>query len=147
MVTTLNDIAPDNNPQSRRSQGPQQPRMGTVRHDDHRQGEGENQQEGMMGQISIFDTLNQKLLDGGFPRWNAGPYVVEPIVSVGFILAGLLAGIRGIIFAGVLFIVCKYSVGEGLGRWWTSLGGGGTGGGRTVGGPGVGGGRRILRPR
>ena len=59
--------------------------------------------------VSIFDTLNEKLLAQGFPRWNAGPYVVEPIVSVGFILATVLMGFHGLIFAVLLFGLVKYS--------------------------------------
>ena len=63
----------------------------------------------MVGQVSIFDTLNQRLLDAGVPRWNAGPYVIEPIVSLGFLLAGLLLGLKGLLFGGILFFVVKYS--------------------------------------
>ncbi|XP_071952586.1 protein FAM241B-like [Antedon mediterranea] len=138
------EIVHDDGPQ----QGGQQrrnPRMGTVQQSDHtQQQEGDNQQQqGMMGQVSIFDTANQRLVDNGFPRWNAGPYVVEPIVSVGILLAGLFAGFAGIIFAGLLFFVCKYSTGEGNSSWWRG-GGRGNGGGRNLGGSG--GGRRLGGP-
>ncbi len=61
----------------------------------------------------MFEALNQKLVDMGLPRWNIGSYVVEPLVSVGFILAFLLMGVRGLVFAGLLFFVSKYSMGGG----------------------------------
>ncbi len=67
-------------------------------------------------QVSIFTVLNQKLLDAGFPRWNLGSTVIEPIVSVGFLLAFLLLGVRGLLFGGLLFVVCKMSMGGGGGQ-------------------------------
>jgi len=78
---------------------------------------------------SVFDSLNQRLLAAGVPPWNAGPYVVEPIVSVGFLLALFFMGIQGLIFAALLFFVVKYS---GMGGQGGGMGGGGggTGGGR-----------------
>ena len=60
-------------------------------------------------QVSIFDGLNQRLLDVGLPRWNLGEHVIEPIVTVGFLLAFLLMGFRGVLFAGLLFAVNKMS--------------------------------------
>ena len=62
---------------------------------------------------SIFEGLNQKLLGLGIPRWNVGSYVVEPIVSVGFLAAFLLMGFRGLLFAALLFLVVQVSMGGG----------------------------------
>ena len=76
---------------------------------------------------SVFEGLNQRLLGLGVPRWNAGSYVVEPIVTVGFLLAFLLMGFRGLLFAAILFLVAQVGTGGGGGpgqgfRGW--LGGG-----------------------
>ena len=62
---------------------------------------------------SMFDSLNQRLLEAGVPRWNAGSYIVEPIVSVGFLVIGLLIGWRGLLFAGGLFLLSKWSMSGG----------------------------------
>ena len=70
-------------------------------------GEGDGQQ------FSIFDGLNQRLIGYGFPRFNIGSHTVEPIVSVGFILAGLLLGLPGILLGLILFFVSKMSTSEG----------------------------------
>ncbi len=77
-----------------------------------------------MPEGNVFEGLNQRLLGLGIPRWNAGSYVVEPIVSVGFLLAFILLGIRGLLFAGLLFLLSQSTLGGGQGiRGW--LGGGG----------------------
>ena len=62
-------------------------------------------------QISIFETLNQRLLGLGIPRFNIGSYNIEPIVTVGFLLAMLLFGLPGLLFAGLLFGCCDD-------EWW-----------------------------
>ncbi|KAL5019332.1 hypothetical protein ScPMuIL_005054 [Solemya velum] len=115
------------------------PRQGYIRHDDD--GQDQDQQgQGQGQQVNMFDVLNQRLLNYGIPRWNAGPYVVEPIVSVGFVLAGLFMGLKGILFGGLLFFVTKWSQ---SGGGFSSLfgGGGGGGGNRRQQGPGSSGGR------
>ena len=83
-----------------------------------------------MPQSSVFDTLNQKLLDAGIPRWNLGSYVIEPIVTIGFLLALLIFGLPGIIFGGLLFAVSKWSQtgGEGGSSGGYQPRGGGMGG-------------------
>ena len=82
--------------------------------------------------VSVFTVINQKLLGYGLPRFNVGPYVVEPIVLVAFVLAGLLMGLPGLIFAALLFFVSQWSGvgGEGAG---TRMGGGNAGGGHRLG--------------
>ena len=59
--------------------------------------------------LSVFGALNQRLIAAGVPTWHVGTYSVEPIVSLGFLLSFLLAGFRGLLFSGVLFLVVKYS--------------------------------------
>ena len=76
--------------------------QGFVRHDDYQQPQGQ-------GQVSVFTLINQKLLDLGIPRFNVGPYVVEPVALVGMILAFMLFGLPGILFGGVLFLIVMSS--------------------------------------
>ncbi|XP_041362863.1 protein FAM241B-like [Gigantopelta aegis] len=134
-ILSNGDIVPDDDPRATRSAskrnegGNTQPRQGFIRHEDHAN-------EEMVGQVSIFDSLNQRLLDAGVPRWNAGPYLIEPIVSLGFLLAGLLLGLKGLLFGAILFFVVKYSQGArgpapygGNNRGARPAGGGGGGGG------------------
>ena len=66
----------------------------------------------------MFDGLNQRLIGYGFPRFNIGHHTIEPIVSVGFILAGLLLGLPGLLLAAFLFFVSKMSSGGGLGGFF-----------------------------
>jgi hypothetical protein len=89
-------------------------------------------------QVSIFDSLNQRLLNMGLPRFTVGPWTIEPIVTVGFLLAAIFFGLPGIIFAGVLFVVSKIS--QPGGNPFTDRGQQ-AGGGNTPGGDGGGGGR------
>ena len=95
--------------------------QGYVRHDQGGGGQhGQyGQQQGMMGQqVSIFTVFNQKLLDAGIPRFNLGSTIgdIEPIVTVGFLLAMLLFGLPGLLFGAILFAVCKVSMGGGQGQ-------------------------------
>lgn len=79
-------------------------------------------------QFSVFDTLNQRLLGYGVPRFNIGSHTIEPIVLVGFILAGLLLGLPGLLLATVLFVVSKMSSsGGGLASFFGGQGQSGTG--------------------
>ncbi|XP_064613885.1 protein FAM241B-like [Liolophura sinensis] len=120
-ILSSGEIVQDDDPraQGSRNRGNQRndrPRQGFVQHNEQPQGMYQGGQT-----VSIFDSLNQRLLAAGIPRWNIGPYAVEPIVSVGFILAGLLMGIKGLLFAAVLFAVCQWSSqagGQGFGQWF-----------------------------
>ena len=58
---------------------------------------------------SIFDQLNDRLISAGFPRWNLGQNVVEPIVSVALILAVVLFGFQGLLLVGVLWFIMQQS--------------------------------------
>ena len=96
---------------------------------------------GGAGGVSIFEMINQKLLGLGVPRFNAGPYAVEPIASVGFVLAGLVFGLPGLGFAALLFIIVKTSQGRDDRAGNSAPSGGGGGGGRGF----QGGGQRLGR--
>jgi len=68
----------------------------------------------------------------GIPTFNIGPYPVEPIASVGFLLSLIFFGLGGLFFSGLLFFIVKYSqMGLGGGRairlpaWINRLGFGG----------------------
>lgn len=105
--------------------------QGFVQHQEYNQQYGGGPQAQT---VSIFDVANQKLLDAGFPRWNLGSYTVEPIASVGCLLAGFMFGLQGILFAALLFFVVKWSQqgsqqtrGSTGGQYWPG-GGGGPGG-------------------
>lgn len=111
--------------------------QGYIRHEDDDGQDQQGQGQGQGQQVNMFDVLNQRLLNYGVPRWNAGPYVVEPIVSVGFVLAGLFMGLKGILFGGLLFFVTKWSQ---SGGGFSRLFGGGGDSGRQQ-GPGSSGGR------
>ncbi|XP_060068631.1 protein FAM241B-like [Ylistrum balloti] len=106
-ILSNGDIVPDNDPRAstgRSSSSSQQPRQrqGFVRHD-----EAGPQQYGQ--QVSIFEMANQKLLGLGIPCWNLGQYTVQPIVTVGCLIALMVFGLPGIIFAAVLFFVVNWS--------------------------------------
>jgi hypothetical protein len=49
------------------------------------------------------------MLSAGIPRWNLGEHVIEPIVTIGFLLAFFFLGFRGILFGLVLFVLHKLS--------------------------------------
>ena len=57
------------------------------------------------GVSSFFTNLNQRLLDAGLPRWNLGSYPVEPIMTVGTLLAVMFFGLAGLLMAAFLFFV------------------------------------------
>ena len=85
----------------------------------------------------MFDQLNQRLLQSGLPRFNVGPYAVEPIVSVGMLVAFLLLGVKGLMLGALLFFVSKWSSGQqGTGGQEGQAGEGGGGGGGAWGGQG-----------
>ncbi|XP_022109060.1 uncharacterized protein C10orf35-like [Acanthaster planci] len=134
------DIVQDDDPRVRQSpHAPNRsgPRMGFIQHnaDPHQYGHDGQGAAGYQGHgISIFDTLNQRLLNLGIPCFNLGPYAIQPIVTVGFLLAMLLFGLPGLLFAGILFAVVKLSGGAGGGGSGSGENGGAWGGaGRSTG--------------
>ncbi|ELU01657.1 hypothetical protein CAPTEDRAFT_223205 [Capitella teleta] len=113
-ILSSGEIVPDDDARASQDGSPrapgnaqQRPRQGQIQHGDEQQ----YQQQGQ-GQVSMFDAMNQRLADAGVPRWHLGPYAVEPIASAGFLLALVLIGFRGLLFAGLLFFVVKYSSGQ-----------------------------------
>ena len=103
--------------------------QGAIRHDEDDVQGGNGQNVGAMGAqggTSVFSMLNQRLLDAGLPSWNAGPYDVQPIVSIGVLLAFMLFGWGGLFFAGMLFLVTKWSqAGDGPRAFINNIGLGG----------------------
>ncbi|GFR96086.1 chromosome 10 open reading frame 35 [Elysia marginata] len=130
------DIVPDDDPRARSSQPTQRQNSRVPPRQDQA---GDNRQQGQ--QISIFQVLNQKLLDFGIPRFSIGDLAVEPIVSVGLLLSLVLFGIHGLIFAGILFAVSHWST-NGAPDFVNNLFGGNPGG-----GGGGGDARRGNRPQ
>nr|CAB3244469.1 uncharacterized protein C10orf35 homolog [Phallusia mammillata] len=57
----------------------------------------------------MFDTWNQKLLELGIPRWNVGTHVVEPLMTVMFLVVLLFFGLQGLLLLGFLYFVVKMS--------------------------------------
>ncbi|ESO84937.1 hypothetical protein LOTGIDRAFT_235990 [Lottia gigantea] len=116
-ISSTGDILPDDNKSnantSSNNSGGAQRRQGAVRHENYNQQE-QAAMQGEGGGISVFEAFNQRLLALGIPRWNAGSYVIEPIVSVAFLLAGLFLGLPGIIMGLVLFAVVKLSQSGGI---------------------------------
>jgi len=60
---------------------------------------------GGIGGGSIIDQVNNKLLSAGFPRWNLGQNVIEPIVSVALLLALIFFGVKGLLMVGVVWFL------------------------------------------
>jgi hypothetical protein len=109
------DIVPDNDPRANaqppppnNQQGGTQ-RMGSVNQDNPAVRHGPD--------ASIFTTFNQQLSGYGIPTWHIGPYPVEPIASLGFLLSLFFFGFGGLFLSGFIFFAVKYSqMGLGGGR-------------------------------
>ncbi|KAL8597431.1 hypothetical protein ACOMHN_050929 [Nucella lapillus] len=165
-ILSNGDIVPDDDPRAQgtssrgnRGNNSNRPRQGFVQHADHDQEPGQGMYMGGGQQVSVFNTVNHKLLALGIPRFTVGQFTFEPIVSIGFLLAGVFFGLPGLIFAAVLFIVSKISQpggnpftggGQQGGNGGQQPGGGGGGGfggggGGLGGGGGGGGGYRLGR--
>ncbi|XP_071808589.1 protein FAM241B-like [Asterias amurensis] len=116
------DIVADNDPRAQQSShsgnAPRNRagRMGYVHdnsepHQYGHQGQGAGVHQGQ--QVSVFQSLNQRLIGLGIPSFNIGTYRIEPLVTVGFLLAMLFFGLPGLLFAGLLFGVVIMSGGGG----------------------------------
>lgn len=109
MVTIINgEIVQDNDPRAQefrnRGRRQEQQQRQSQQQWSHSQNPPQEQQGG-----SIFDQLNNRLISAGFPRWNLGQNVVEPIVSVALILALVLFGIQGVLLVGVVWFIMQQS--------------------------------------
>ncbi|KAG8551939.1 hypothetical protein GDO81_004345 [Engystomops pustulosus] len=58
---------------------------------------------------SPFSDINQQLVNMGFPRWNLGNQVVEPVMSILFLFLILMMGVRGLLLVGLIYIVSHLS--------------------------------------
>ncbi|KAK1164720.1 protein FAM241B-like [Acipenser oxyrinchus oxyrinchus] len=58
---------------------------------------------------SAFSDMNQLLVNLGFPRWNLGTQVIEPLMSVGLLLVLAVVGLRGALLLGLLYVVVTRS--------------------------------------
>ncbi|KAM3913213.1 protein FAM241B [Leptodactylus fuscus] len=58
---------------------------------------------------SPFSDINQQLVNMGFPRWNLGNQVVEPVMSILFLFLILMMGFRGLLLVGLIYVVSHLS--------------------------------------
>ncbi|CAH2321892.1 hypothetical LOC496790 [Pelobates cultripes] len=58
---------------------------------------------------SPFTEINQQLVNMGFPRWNLGNQVVEPVMSILLLFLILMLGVRGLLLIGLIYIVSHLS--------------------------------------
>ncbi|XP_069609333.1 protein FAM241B isoform X1 [Ranitomeya imitator] len=58
---------------------------------------------------SPFTDINQQLVNMGFPRWNLGNQVVEPVMSILFLFLILMMGVRGLLLVGLIYVVSHLS--------------------------------------
>ncbi|XP_044154584.1 protein FAM241B [Bufo gargarizans] len=58
---------------------------------------------------SPFTDINQQLVNMGFPRWNLGNQVVEPVMSILFLFLILMMGVRGLLLVGLIYLVSHLS--------------------------------------
>uniref|UniRef100_A0A8C5QV36 Family with sequence similarity 241 member B n=1 Tax=Leptobrachium leishanense TaxID=445787 RepID=A0A8C5QV36_9ANUR len=58
---------------------------------------------------SPFTEINQQLVTMGFPRWNLGNQVVEPVMSILLLFLILMLGVRGLLLIGLIYIVSHLS--------------------------------------
>lgn len=140
-ILSSGEIVSDDDPRAQQGDTRARQNIGRINHDPdevarHYEGGGHGGGVGGGGgqQVSVFDGLNQRLIGYGFPRFNIGQHTIEPIVSVGFILAGLLLGLPGLLLAAVLFFVSKMSTqGGGLAAFFGGQGQQGVAGSRPSG--------------
>ncbi|XP_038599991.1 protein FAM241B [Tachyglossus aculeatus] len=61
------------------------------------------------GPRSPFSELNRQLVTMGFPVWNVGNQVVEPVMSILLLFLILLLGVRGLLLVGLVYVVSQLS--------------------------------------
>lgn len=72
-------------------------------------GRGDNNDAVQTESVTVFDLVNARMLEAGFPRLNLGPYSVDPIAVVGTCLALMLFGLPGLVLSLGLFLAVKFS--------------------------------------
>lgn len=58
---------------------------------------------------SPFSDINQQLVTMGFPRWNLGNQVVEPVMSIVLLFLIMMLGVRGLLLVGFIYVVSHLS--------------------------------------
>uniref|UniRef100_A0A4W3HCR1 Family with sequence similarity 241 member B n=1 Tax=Callorhinchus milii TaxID=7868 RepID=A0A4W3HCR1_CALMI len=109
-ILSVGDMTYDEGPLIRKTKNRHEslhhPVQGFIQH-------SENTNQPHRGQVnegrSLFTDLNQRLINMGFPRWNIGNQVIEPIMSVVLLLMIMLMGMRGILLVGVLYLFSQFS--------------------------------------
>ncbi|XP_078387029.1 uncharacterized protein FAM241A [Cetorhinus maximus] len=104
------DIVQDDDPRVRkqpeRRENLNRPRQGFIHN-------SENTNQLYQGQAnqghSLFTDMNQRLINMGFPRWNLGNQVIEPIMSVFLILLLMMFGMRGLLLIGGLYLFSRFT--------------------------------------
>ncbi|XP_053167900.1 protein FAM241B [Hemicordylus capensis] len=61
------------------------------------------------GERSPFSDINQQLVNMGFPTWNLGNQVVEPVMSILLLFLLMMVGVRGLLLVGLIYIVSHLS--------------------------------------
>ncbi|CAM5156684.1 protein FAM241B [Chelonia mydas] len=68
-----------------------------------------HQQAARPGGRSPFSKLNQQLVNMGFPLWNLGNQVVEPVMSILLLFLLMMVGVRGLLLVGLIYVVSHLS--------------------------------------
>lgn len=112
-ILSNGEIVPDNDPRAQvgqRQQSASSPYQAQNRRRVHGVVQDETpQQQGQGQQVNIFRVANEKLKEMGIPSFNIGDIVIEPIVTIGLLLAFFMFGVFGLIFGAVLFTVNYWS--------------------------------------
>nr|XP_060623046.1 protein FAM241B-like [Anolis sagrei ordinatus] len=61
------------------------------------------------GERSPFSDINQQLVNMGFPTWNLGNQVVEPVMSILLLFLLMMVGVRGLLLVGLIYVVSHLS--------------------------------------
>ncbi|KAJ7324249.1 hypothetical protein JRQ81_017269 [Phrynocephalus forsythii] len=61
------------------------------------------------GERSPFSDINQQLVNLGFPTWNLGNQVVEPVMSILLLFLLMMVGVRGLLLVGLIYVVSHLS--------------------------------------
>ncbi|XP_042317006.1 protein FAM241B [Sceloporus undulatus] len=69
----------------------------------------QQQQGARPGERSPFSDINQQLVNMGFPTWNLGNQVVEPIMSILLLFLLMMVGVRGLLLVGLIYVVSQLS--------------------------------------
>ncbi|KAH0623527.1 hypothetical protein JD844_006361 [Phrynosoma platyrhinos] len=79
-------------------------------HQQEQQQQRHHQQQGARpGERSPFSDINQQLVNMGFPTWNLGNQVVEPVMSILLLFLLMMVGVRGLLLVGLIYIVSLLS--------------------------------------